>query len=68
MTSTLRLQKKFVTKEERMLTSMFDFEIDEAALSKQSCSSKRSMTMVEKWKNLEQLLRYLVIDALDELI
>ena len=31
-----------------MLTSMFDFEIDEAALSKQSCSSKRSMTMVEK--------------------
>ena len=68
MTSTLRLQKKFVTKEERMLTSMFDFEIDEAALSKQSCSSKRSMTMVEKWKNLEQLLRYLVIDVLDELI
>ena len=68
MTSKLRLQKKFVTKEERMLTSMFDFEIDEAALSKQSCSSKRSMTMVEKWKNLEQLLRYLVIDVLDELI
>lgn len=68
MTSKLRLQKKFVTKEERKLTSMFDFEIDEAALSKQSCSSKRSMTMVEKWKNLEQLLRYLVIDALDELI
>ena len=68
MTSKLRLQKKFVTKEERKLTSMFDFEIDEAALSKQSCSSKRSMTMVEKWKNLEQLLRYLVIDVLDELI
>ena len=68
MTSTLRLQKKFVTKEERMLTSIFDFEIDEAALSKQSCSSKLSMTMVEKWKNLEQLLRYLVIDVLDELI
>lgn len=48
MTSKLRLQKKFVTKEERKLTSMFDFEIDEAALSKQSCSSKLSMTMVEK--------------------